>query len=65
MKVWVSYLYSVIRSEQLSYTKYFDPGNLYQYRKLSPDGPEGGVDVRCARGCGRRTGSVFVIVIFF
>ena len=41
MKVWVSYFYSVIRSEQLSYTKYFDPGNLYRYRELSTDGPEG------------------------
>ena len=50
MKVWVSYLYSVIRSEQLSYTKYFDPDNLYRYRKLPTDGPGGGFDVRCVRG---------------
>ena len=43
MKVWVSYLYSLIRSEQLSNTKYFDPGNLYRYRELPTDGPEGRV----------------------
>ena len=45
MRVWISYLYSVIRSEQLSYTKYFDPGNLYRYRKLPTDGPGGGVSM--------------------
>ena len=41
VKVCVSYLYSVIYSEQLSYTKFFDPGNLYRYRKLSAELPEG------------------------
>ena len=51
MGVWVSYLYSVKNSEQLSYTKYFDPGNFYRYRELSTNGPGGGMPrVRYVRG---------------
>ena len=42
VRVWVSYLYSVIYSEQLSYMKVFHPGNVYRYRDLLTDGPGGG-----------------------
>ena len=50
MKVWVSYLYSTIHSDQLSYTKFFHPGNVYRYRELPKDGPGGGVSVFGALG---------------
>ena len=66
MGVWVSYLYSVIYSEQLSYTRYFDPVNLYQYREITDRWPGRGVSMfGVLGGCGRQTDNVFLFVAFF
>ena len=66
MGVWVSYPNSVIRSEQLSYTKVLHPGNVYRYRELSTDGPKGGMSMfGTLEGGGRHTDSVSVFIIFF
>ena len=66
MGIRVAHSYSLICSEQLSYTKVFHPGNVYRYRKLPTDGPGGGVSVfGVLGGCARHTDSILLFYTFF